>query len=160
MTDDDSRGPNLLIPPPLLFVIPFLEGLVVQHFVPIQIVKGLEPARILKLVGAAETLIALGLCGWAVATFRRLRTAIVPRNRATVVAEEGPYALSRNPMYLGFAVMYLGFAFTTNARWPLLFLPEAIALAYVFAIRREEQYLTREFGEAYTSYCARVRRWI
>ena len=160
MTDDDSRGPNLLIPPPLLFLIPFLEGLVVQHFVPIQIVSGLEPARILKLMGVAEILIALALNAWAIATFRRLRTAIIPRSRASVVAEEGPYALSRNPMYLGFSVMYLGCAFTTNALWPLLFLPEAIALAYVFAIRREEQYLTREFGEVYTAYCARVRRWI
>jgi protein-S-isoprenylcysteine O-methyltransferase Ste14 len=112
------------------------------------------------LVGIAEILIALGLSAWAIATFRKLRTAVIPRHRATVVAEEGPYALSRNPMYLGFAVMYLGFAFTTNALWPLLFLPEAIALAYVFAIRREEQYLAREFGEAYTSYCSRVRRWL
>jgi protein-S-isoprenylcysteine O-methyltransferase Ste14 len=76
------------------------------------------------------------------------------------VAEEGPYALSRNPIYLGFAVMYLGFAFVANALWPLLFLPEAIALVYVFAIRREEQYLAREFGDAYAAYRARVRRWL
>ena len=56
--------------------------------------------------------------------------------------------------------MYLGFAFVTNAFWPLLFLPEAIVLTYVFAIRREERYLTREFGDAYTSYRSRVRRWL
>jgi protein-S-isoprenylcysteine O-methyltransferase Ste14 len=160
MADDDSRGPNVLVPPPLLFVIPFLEGLVVQHFVPIQIVNGLEPARILKLVGVAEILIALALNTWAVATFRRLRTSVIPRRRASVVAEEGPYALSRNPMYLGFAVMYLGFAFVANALWPLPFLPEAIALVYVFAIRREEQYLAREFGDSYGAYRGRVRRWI
>ena len=160
MAEDDSRGPNLLVPPPLLFVLPFLEGLVVQHFVPIAIEKGLEPARILRLVGVAEILIALGLGAWAVATFRRLRTPVVPRHRASVVAEEGPYALSRNPMYLGFTILYLGFAFTANALWPLVFLPEAIALVYLFAIKREEQYLTREFGEEYRVYCARVGRWI
>ena len=89
-TDDDSRGPNVRVPPPLLFVIPFLEGLVVQHFVPISIVKGVEPARILKLVGVAEIIIALALAAWAVSTFRRLRTAVIPLHRASVMAEEGP----------------------------------------------------------------------
>jgi protein-S-isoprenylcysteine O-methyltransferase Ste14 len=160
MANDDSRGPNALVPPPLLFVFPFVEGLVVQHFVPIRIVTGVQPARILKFVGIAELLIALALIAWAISTLRRLRTAVIPRHRATVVAEEGPYALSRNPMYLGFAVMYLGFAFVANSLWPLLFLPEAIVLVHVFAIRREEQYLRRDFGDAYKAYCARVRRWI
>lgn len=150
----------MLVPPPLLFVLPFLEGLAVQHFVPIQIVKGVEPTRILMFVGMAEILIALALSAWAIATFRRLQTPVIPRHPARVIAEEGPYRLTRNPMYLGFAVMYLGFAFVVNSLWPLLFLPEAIALTYVFAIKREEQYLTREFGDAYTAYRARVRRWI
>lgn len=160
MTDDDSRGPNVLVPPPLLFVFPFLEGLVVQHFVPLRIVVGLDPARILMFVGIAEILIALGLQLWSIVTFRRLRTAVIPRHRATVVADKGPYALSRNPMYLGFVVMYVGFAFIMNALWPLLFLPEAIVLVYLFAIRREESYLTREFGDVYTEYRSRVRRWL
>jgi protein-S-isoprenylcysteine O-methyltransferase Ste14 len=160
MAEDDSHGPNVLVPPPLLFVIPFLEGLVVQHFVPIEIVKGVRPARILTFVGVAEILIALALITWAVTTFRRFRTAVFPRHRATVIAEEGPYTLSRNPMYLGFAVMYLGCSFVANGIWPVLFLPEAIALVYLFAIKREEHYLTREFGDAYISYCARVRRWV
>ena len=47
-----------------------------------------------------------------------------------------------------------------NALWPLLFLPEAIVLTYLFAIRREEAYLAEEFGDAYAEYRARVRRWI
>lgn len=158
--DEDARGPNVLIPPPLLFAMPLLTGFIVQHFVPIRIVHGLYPERIIRLVGWAEIAIALALNGWAIATFNRLRTSVIPRRRARTLAYEGPYKLTRNPMYLGFTVLYLGITFIANAFWPLLFLPEAIALTYLFAIRREEAYLTREFGDSYREYCSKVRRWI
>jgi protein-S-isoprenylcysteine O-methyltransferase Ste14 len=112
------------------------------------------------LVGIAEIVIALLLIGWAMSTFVRLRTPIVPIRPARALVEEGPFKLTRNPMYLGFTVLYLGIAFAANAFWPLVFLPEAIALTYLFAIRLEEAYLVREFGDAYKAYCSRVRRWL
>jgi protein-S-isoprenylcysteine O-methyltransferase Ste14 len=158
--EEDARGPNVRIPPPLLFALPLLTGFIVQHFVPVHIVNGAEPARIIRLVGVAEIAIALGLFGWAVSTFRRLQTPVLPILRARALAEEGPFKLTRNPMYLGFTVLYLGIAFAANAFWPLVFLPEAIALTYLFAIRLEEAYLVREFGDAYKAYCSRVRRWL
>jgi len=144
----------------VLFAILLLTGFIVQHFVPIHIVHGAYPERIIRLVGWAEIVIALALTGWAIATFIRLRTSVIPHRRARTLAYEGPYRLTRNPMYLGFTVLYIGIAFFANAFWPLVFLPEAIALVYLFAIRLEEAYLTREFGDAYRDYCSRVRRWI
>jgi protein-S-isoprenylcysteine O-methyltransferase Ste14 len=158
--EDDSRGPNVRIPPPLLFAMPLLTGFIVQHFVPIRIVTGANSARTLRLVGIAEIAIALALMAWAMLTFVRLKTPIIPVHRARALVNEGPFKLTRNPMYLGFTVLYLGITFVANAFWPLVFLPEAIALTYLFAIRLEEAYLTREFGDAYRHYCSRVRRWI
>jgi protein-S-isoprenylcysteine O-methyltransferase Ste14 len=158
--EDDSRGPNVRIPPPLLFAMPLVTGFIVQHFVPTHIVTGAGPARTLRLVGIAEIAIALALMGWAASTFLRFRTPIVPIHRARALVNDGPFRLTRNPMYLGFTVLYVGITFVANAFWPLLFLPEAIVLTYLFAIKREEAYLTREFGDAYRDYCSRVRRWI
>jgi protein-S-isoprenylcysteine O-methyltransferase Ste14 len=158
--EDDSRGPNVRIPPPLLFAMPLLTGFVVQHFVPTHIVTGANPARTLRLVGIAEIAIALALMAWAMSTFVRFRTPVIPVRPARALVNEGPFKLTRNPMYLGFIVLYIGIAFVANAFWPLIFLPEAIALTYLFAIRLEEAYLTREFGDAYREYCSRVRRWI
>jgi protein-S-isoprenylcysteine O-methyltransferase Ste14 len=158
--EEDARGPNVRIPPPLLFALPLLTGFLVQHFVPTHIVNGAEPVRTLRFVGVAEIVIALGLMVWAISTFRRLQTPVVPIRRARALAAEGPYRLTRNPMYLGFTVLYLGISFVANAFWPLVFLPEAIVLTYLFAIRLEEAYLTREFGEAYREYCSKVRRWL
>jgi len=134
--------------------------MLVQHFVPIRIVNGDGLARIIDLVGVVEILIGASLGAWAVSTFRRLQTPVLPFHPARALAEEGPYALTRNPMYLGLAIVYLGIALVMNAFWPLVFLPEAIGLTYLFAIRREEAYLAREFGDAYVAYRARVRRWI
>lgn len=160
MEESGSRGPNVRIPPPLMFIWPLLTGFIVQHFVPVHIVNGADPQRTIRLVGWVEIAIALALIVWAVSTFRRLRTPVVPLSPARTLVQEGPFALTRNPMYLAFTVLYVGITFVANALWPLVFLPEAIALVYLFAIKREEAYLTREFGGAYTEYCSRVRRWI
>jgi len=157
---DDSRGPNIRIPPPTFFVLPMLTGFLVQHFVPIRIVSGIDRMRTLRVVGIAEIVIALLLIAWAGMTLLRHGATPHPTHRAGALVREGPYSLTRNPMYLGFTVMYVGIVFIANAVWPLVFLPEAIALVYLFAIRAEEDYLSREFGEAYASYRSRVRRWL
>ncbi|MEP7085790.1 MAG: isoprenylcysteine carboxylmethyltransferase family protein [Gemmatimonadota bacterium] len=122
--------------------------------------SGIGPANILDVVGGIEIFIGVALATWAVATFKRLQTSIIPIRPARTLAAEGPYRLTRNPMYVSFALVYLGITFVTNAFWPLLFLPEAIVMTYLLAIKLEEAYLSREFGDAYAEYCKRVRRWI
>ena len=72
------------------------------------------------------------------------------------LAMSGPYAWTRNPLYLGSALMGAGFA-VAGGRWIL-----ALACLVLFAaiywpvIRREEEYLRREFGEDYDRYAQRV----
>lgn len=160
MEEERSRGPGVVIPPPLLYLLPLAAGLLVQRAVPIHIVGGDGPAKILDRVGAAEIFIGVSLAAWAAATFRRLQTPIVPIRPARALAEEGPYAITRNPMYLALTIVYLGITFVANAFWPLLFLPEAMVFTYLFAIKLEERYLAREFGDSYVAYRARVRRWV
>ena len=160
MEQGTSRGPAVKVPPPLLYLLPMLTGFLIQHFVPIRIVTGIAPTKVLNLVGAAEIFIGAALMAWAVATFRRLQTPVIPTHPARTLVAEGPFTLTRNPIYLAFSLMYLGVTFVANAFWPLLFLPEAVVLTYLLAIKREEAYLSREFGDSYTAYCARVRRWI
>jgi protein-S-isoprenylcysteine O-methyltransferase Ste14 len=72
------------------------------------------------------------------------------------LAMSGPYACTRNPLYLGSALMGAGFA-VAGGSWVL-----ALACLVLFAaiywpvIRREEEYLRREFGEVYDCYAQRV----
>jgi protein-S-isoprenylcysteine O-methyltransferase Ste14 len=71
----------------------------------------------------------------------------------------GPYAYTRNPMYLGHLIFMLGTAVTF---WSLLAL--ALFLAHVIwfhlRVRNDETRLRTRFGAQYDAYCARVKRWL
>ena len=71
----------------------------------------------------------------------------------------GPFRFTRNPLYLGLALLYLGIALWLGVLWPVVLLPALILLVQQVVILREEAYLESRFGEAYRAYRARVRRW-
>jgi protein-S-isoprenylcysteine O-methyltransferase Ste14 len=145
--------------PPLLFAGPFALGWLVQQVRPVALLPAaLAPAA--RLAGWALVVAALTLAGWAVATLRRHRTAVDPFRTTTALVTGGPFARSRNPIYLAFALCHLGGALVGNALPALLLLPVALRLVTWGVIRREERYLALRFGAAYRDYCARVRRWI
>ena len=97
----------------------------------------------------------------AIRLFRRAGTEVKPTsatNRALVT--EGPYRLTRNPMYLGLIVLSLGIAFWVGT-WPMFLAPVALfATTNWVHIPFEEAKMRRQFGAAYDAYCARVRRWL
>jgi protein-S-isoprenylcysteine O-methyltransferase Ste14 len=64
----------------------------------------------------------------------------------------GPYRYTRNPLYLGSFLMGLGFAAAAGS-WVLgLVFVCFFVLIYVPVMRREEDFLRRQFGEAYDRY--------
>jgi protein-S-isoprenylcysteine O-methyltransferase Ste14 len=101
-----------------------------------------------------------GLMFWAVADFWRAKTDLLPFKPARTLVIVPPYTFTRNPMYLGLTLAYLGGALATNWAWPLVFLPVVIWITATYIIRREERYLSAEFGAEYDAYRARVRRWL
>ncbi len=129
----------------------------------------LLPAPVLALppgvrVGMALALAAVG-AGFDVAgllAFRKARTTVNPLtpHRSVAVVSTGVYRFTRNPMYLGLALILLGLAVYLASPWalpgPLVF------AAYItrFQIVPEERALQALFGAAYTAYRAQVRRWL
>lgn len=74
--------------------------------------------------------------------------------------EGGIYRITRNPQYVGYAAMFFGAAVAGGSG---LALASAVLFAltiHVFITRVEEPHLRRAFGEAYTDYCARIRRYL
>jgi protein-S-isoprenylcysteine O-methyltransferase Ste14 len=69
----------------------------------------------------------------------------------------GPYAYTRNPLYLGSMLLAFGFAVAAHSWWTALALAILFALIYWPTIRSEEQFLRRRFRE-YEEYCRRVPR--
>ena len=153
------RGPGVRFPPPLLFVLPLGAGILLHRWLPLHLVDA--QWRVFGVI-AGWLLIGVwgGLSGWAIATFRRQRTAIIPNRPATRLVTWGPYRICRNPMYLALSALYLGVSVLVNTIWPVVFFPLVIALLYFLVIRREERYLSAAFGSEYEEFCAGVRRWL
>ncbi|MBL9202149.1 MAG: sterol desaturase family protein, partial [Opitutaceae bacterium] len=103
--------------------------------------------------------LGLTLMLWAWDVFRRNRTAVCPGRPTRHLVTDGPYRITRNPMYLGLLLMLAApLAATCAPIW-------AAAPAGFFAwtrfvqIPREEAALRTAFGATFEDYVRRVRRW-
>lgn len=116
----------------------------------------LVPASlVLMLVGGGITALGLG-------AFGRRKTTTDPMHpeRSAALVDSGIYRFSRNPMYVGFAVMLLGAALQINA-WPALAGPVLlVGWLHRFQVLPEERALLESFGSAFVDYCRRVPRWL
>jgi protein-S-isoprenylcysteine O-methyltransferase Ste14 len=147
---------GVTIPPPLIYVAGFLVGIVLELLFPIAALP-LALALAAALIGG---LIWLALDGAAMLHFRRARTSMVPMKPSTALVTSGPYRLTRNPMYVGMAVLYAALALALGVIWALAVLPIVILAVDRLVIAREEPYLKRKFGDRYLEYKRRVRRWL
>ena len=110
--------------------------------------------------GVLIALLAVTPFIWAIRTFRLAGTP-VPGNRPTTsIVKSGPYRFSRNPIYLAFSLGEAGLALAADDAWLLVTLLPTLSIMSFVVIPREERYLAARFGEEYTTYKARVGRWL
>jgi len=108
---------------------------------------------------AGLALMALGEAWrmWGVAT-----AGTVTRRRSREVetlVSHGPFAWSRNPLYVGNFLIWMGVITLSGVLW---FLPVAVllfALEYFYIVRYEEGVLESIFGADYLRYKERTPRW-
>jgi protein-S-isoprenylcysteine O-methyltransferase Ste14 len=98
--------------------------------------------------------------GWSLWLFARHETGLLPGLPTVSLIEEGPYRLSRNPLYVGLLALHAALALLTASAWALLALPVSWLLVWWGAVRPEERFLHERFGQPYDAYCRRVRRWL
>ena len=72
------------------------------------------------------------------------------------LATGGPYARTRNPLYLGSALLAAGFIVAGHSLWAGVLVAVYFAIFYFGAIRGEETRLRERFGAEFDSYAARV----
>ncbi|SDA91313.1 isoprenylcysteine carboxylmethyltransferase family protein [Sinorhizobium sp. NFACC03] len=83
----------------------------------------------------------------------------IPEEQDAPLVTSGFYAFSRNPIYAGMVTALTGTVLAVpNVVSVALALSAWISISY--QIRMEETHLSRAFGEAYSAYCGRVRRWV
>ena len=149
--------PAVHIPPPVIVAVFLGVGLLADYFFK----AGFSTARWwLDWLGYAMTVLGFAIALWCAYLYHKSRTSILPHTADSHMIETGPFAWSRNPIYLSMLLVFAGMCLWMNAPIALLFIiPTYLALRY-YVIAREEAYLSRRFGEPYMSYQSCVRRWL
>ncbi len=154
MKSDDH--PNVIAPPPLIYLSCLILGLLLGYLRPIP--WGWGPLRF--ATGGVLLLLGIAIGVAAVRKFRLSGTNIEVNKPATALVMAGPYKLSRNPIYLSGTLISAGIGFLANNLWILLLLIPTVVVIHFGVITREEGYLEAKFGAAYLRYKSTVRRWI
>jgi protein-S-isoprenylcysteine O-methyltransferase Ste14 len=107
------------------------------------------------LVGGGIVLMLL-----AVAEMRRQRTTVVPHRDADALVTGGIFSRSRNPIYLGDALLLAGLILRWDAVLSLPLIPVFVWLIERRFVIPEENRLRRKFRADFARYEAKVRRWV
>jgi protein-S-isoprenylcysteine O-methyltransferase Ste14 len=156
MSDSHSGVPNVKIIPPLVYLAGVVIGIVISIWIPTKI----APNSLAWMLGGILIVCGAVLTGSAILKFKGVGTTVRPDRAASTLVIVGPYRITRNPMYLGLALVYVGIALADQSVWALILLPVVLTIIQRRAIEPEEAFLERRFGANYIRYKENVRRWI
>jgi protein-S-isoprenylcysteine O-methyltransferase Ste14 len=154
MNGEDTAG--VIAPPPLVYLGGLALGFVLDALLP----SAALPAAVAVPVGVVLVLAGVALATSFAAEFRRAGTPVDPYRATTGIVTSGPYRLTRNPAYVAMALAYVGIAVLAGALWALVTLVPTLVVIDRGVIAREERYLERRFGDDYSRYRSRTRRWL
>ena len=156
-TSSAEHGAAVRFPPPLIFLIWTVVGVVVHYSVaraPIPV------ERMISAVGGVLILlVGVGIIASARMHFTRTGQNPIPWKPSPELILEGPYRFTRNPMYVGVTLMQIGLGVAFNNFWIVMFAPLALLINHFVAVLPEERYLSEKFGDSYKRYLTQVRRY-
>lgn len=156
MTNVYTTGPGIRIPPPIIYLAGFAIGLILDRQL-----GSPDPSSAVRVgAGIFGLGLSLALDTFATIRFAKHRTPFNPARPARVLVTDGPYRLTRNPMYIGMGCLFAGAAVASGSLWSLATLPAVLGVVNRAVIPREERHLIAVFGDDYLRYQARVPRWL
>ena len=156
MSERDAA--EVRVPPPLIYLGAVVAGVILHRFVlPLHLPL---PTGARIAIAAAAVLLGFFAIGGAIRLFRRSGQDPTPWKPTPEILSAGVYRFTRNPMYVGMALLQGGIGVGLANGWVVALIPLALVLVYWTAVRHEEAYLERKFGETYVGYRRSVRRWL
>jgi len=152
----EQDSPGVIAKPPVIYLGFLALGLWLDWLWP----NPLLPEMLRYILGGTLIGLGLALVLASVRQFKAAGTSFHTHKPATAILTEGPYQISRNPIYIGLTAVYAGIGIAADAPWVWLLLLPALVVMHYGVILREERYLERKFGKEYLDYKASVRRWI
>lgn len=146
-----------ILPPLYMLLFAALMWLLNQYF-PFMTV--IQPS--IKWLSTAFIVCGLCIDLYSLLLFFRAKTTPHPfhESKTSALVTTGFYRYSRNPMYVGLLFLLIGWGIRLGSATPFLMLPLFIFVITSQQIVKEEKVLRSLFGDEYTEYCARVRRWL
>ena len=159
-TDRQKDAAAVRVFPPAVPLLTILVGIGLDRLWPID-AEFILPAPARYWIGGLIVAGAfLGFGAWSALTLRRTGQTEKPWTPTTQIVQHGPFALTRNPLYLQMVLICVGIAVMLMNVWILLLTPVCAWFLQRLAIVPEEAYLEQKFGETYLAYKRRVRRWL
>jgi len=112
------------------------------------------------LTGAVVLLFGIVVRIWATVAFSRNKVKVLQLSAPDTLVQDGPYAYSRNPLYVGIFCMVLGVALLLGSVTAVLFSVLLLFFANWWIQTREEPSLLKKFGDSYKNYLQVTRRWV
>ena len=155
-SEDRRDNPGVIAPPPLIILGFLAAGFALDWAWPAEMLP--EVPR--YALGAAFATAGIAVAVAASRLFRAAGTEVMPHKPTTAIITAGPYAYSRNPLYLSLSAFHVAIAVAADNPWALALLAPALVVIRYGVIAREERYLEAKFGDEFRAYKARVRRWL
>jgi protein-S-isoprenylcysteine O-methyltransferase Ste14 len=157
MKTDTNDHPSIRIPPPLLFFGLLAAGFLLDYLFPFTLFRLSWWPRIIcsGFLIVISGYLALG----SILVLLRNKTPFNPSEPTLKIVHQGPFRISRNPMYLALLLLMAGVGVFTGSIWMCLAVPALFIILDLVAVRPEEEYLERNFGGRYLEYKTKVRRW-
>jgi protein-S-isoprenylcysteine O-methyltransferase Ste14 len=145
--------------PPVIYVLGIAASIVLHALYPLPWF-GSPMSDILVPVGWLALLAMAALFFTAFRAMARAKTPVNPNAQPEHLVTEGPFGITRNPIYLADTLLLIGVGLVSGIAWFLLLALIAAFITKKMAIEREERWLADKFGKRYRDYAKRVRRWI
>ena len=148
------RRPRIV--PPVYLLAAIVAMICLHVWLPIgQIIPGTW-----RWLGLGVAIIGLAFGAAATRIFIKRKTTIIPGENSTTLLTDGPFRISRNPIYIGMVLVLAGLAIGLGSLTPWLPVPLFILAISINIIPLEEAMLIEAFGESYRDYQLRVRGWV
>lgn len=132
----------------------------VGHLAVLWLLPGGRTGALWSVAGVALISAGVVLMAWALAAMLSRRTPVMPGQAPEALVTQGPFVLSRNPIYLGDVLVLAGAALWVGPVWGILLVVPLMAVLTLRFIRPEESRLQDRFGAEYDAWADRTRRWL
>lgn len=141
-------------------VIYFLLLILVMFFLHVTLPIKQIDLDLLVYIGVGFVVAGIMMNTWTDQLFRLGGTTVKPYEKPTTLLTDGPFRISRHPMYLSITLMLIGAVLILGSVINLIPVILFVILMEIVFIPHEEKQLEKEFGKKWKEYKKKVRKWI